>query len=421
MSLAIGILIDDSIVVIENIVRHLRLGQEPREAAITGRAEIGLAALTLTAVDLVVFIPIGTMGGIIGEFFRSFGVSISIAVLMSLFVSFTLTPMLASRWFRKGEVLESDGIGKRGFFAAFDRGYGRFEHNYSRLLNGALRNPWSVFLMGTLLLVAFVAGLTVSGMGFAGPLKLAIRLAMPIAIIGIVAAFWNPVRTLLLRLLSALAEVWKPLRNPVMRLLWRYPSNDVNGRRVSRPALVTTGVALLVTFGVIMSLGLFGHTLGFRFAPGQDQNQVAVTVEAPAGSSLFYTKNITDEVERRIRADHKINPNIKYLLTSVGQSQSGGAGSGSQGTNYANIQVSLYEKAAPLDAVTGTSSRRLFAQAAGGSAPLYDRCRHRAGNPSASSKTFPGALIQANEVNGFGGGGAPLEIDVVGDRFQPVV
>ena len=81
LSLAIGILIDDSIVVIENISRHLALGQEPREAAITGRAEIGLAALTLTAVDLVVFIPIAFMGGVIGEFFRSFGVSISVAVL----------------------------------------------------------------------------------------------------------------------------------------------------------------------------------------------------------------------------------------------------------------------------------------------------------------------------------------------------
>ena len=127
LSLAIGILIDDSIVVIENISRHLALGQEPKEAAITGRSEIGLAALTLTAVDLVVFIPIAFMGGIIGEFFRSFGVSISVAVLISLFVSFTLTPMLASRWFRKGESLESTGEGRRGFAAAFDRGYHQFE------------------------------------------------------------------------------------------------------------------------------------------------------------------------------------------------------------------------------------------------------------------------------------------------------
>ena len=114
LSLAIGILIDDSIVVIENISRHLAMGQEPKEAAIAGRSEIGLAALTLTAVDLVVFIPIAFMGGIIGEFFRSFGVSISVAVLISLFVSFTLTPMLASRWFRKGESLESTGEGRRG-------------------------------------------------------------------------------------------------------------------------------------------------------------------------------------------------------------------------------------------------------------------------------------------------------------------
>ena len=106
LSLAVGVLVDDSIVVLENINRHLSLGEEPVQAAINGRSEIGYAALTLTSVDLVVFLPIAFMGGVIGEFFRSFGITVAVATLFSLFVSFTLTPMMAARWYKKGERME---------------------------------------------------------------------------------------------------------------------------------------------------------------------------------------------------------------------------------------------------------------------------------------------------------------------------
>ena len=317
LSLAIGILIDDSIVVIENIVRHLGMGQEPAEAALAGRAEIGLAALTLTSVDLVVFVPIAFMGGVIGEFFRSFGVAISIAVLLSLFVSFTLTPMLSARWFKKGEALESTGEGRRGAFAAFDRGYHRFERGYAAILRKFVRHPWIVVIVG---------------------------------------------------------------------------------------------------FGaLILALFLIAPKLGFRFAPGQDQNQVSVVVETPAGSSLAYTKTISDEVERRIRASKALKPDVQYLLTSVGRSQAGGAGAGNTGTQYANISVSLYEKAAPLD--------RVFAFFG-----VHHATPLRAIPDTEVSKIIrglvkdvPGAKIQAAEVNGFGGGGAPLTINIVGVDFNQLI
>ncbi len=321
LSLAIGILIDDSIVVIENISRHLALGQEPREAAITGRSEIGLAALTLTAVDLVVFVPIAFMGGIIGEFFRSFGVSISVAVLISLFVSFTLTPMLASRWFQKGESLESSGAGQRGFAGWFNRGYHRFEGFYRNLLRAFLRRPWIVVIVGNLVLVA------------------AVILIFP--------------------------------------------------------------------------------KLGFRFSPAQDQNLVSVSVQAPAGTSLTVTKGITDEIERRIRADGKLKNDVKYLQTSVGRNSSGGAGSGDTGTQFAQIQVSLFDKAAPLDRAqfwvkhTGENTLR--------SASDSDVAREIRG----LVKTIPGngssLKIQSSEVNGFGGGGAPLQINMVGTDFNQLL
>ena len=100
MSLAIGVLVDDAIVVLENISRHLRLGEDPKEAALNGRGEIGLAAIAITLADVVVFLPVGTMGGIVGQFFKPMALGFVCAVLFSLFVSFTLTPMLASRWYR---------------------------------------------------------------------------------------------------------------------------------------------------------------------------------------------------------------------------------------------------------------------------------------------------------------------------------
>ena len=102
MTLCIGILVDDSIVVLENIVRHLQMGEKPDVAAEKGRTEIGMAAIAITLCDAVTFLPIAFMSGMTGQFFRQFGLTIVFAGMFSLFVSFTLTPMLASQLFKKG-------------------------------------------------------------------------------------------------------------------------------------------------------------------------------------------------------------------------------------------------------------------------------------------------------------------------------
>ncbi len=102
MALCIGILVDDSIVVLENIHRHLMLGEKPKDAALHGRMEIGMAAIAITLCDVVVFLPIAFMSGMTGQYFKQFGLTIVFATLFSLFISFTLTPMLASRFFRLG-------------------------------------------------------------------------------------------------------------------------------------------------------------------------------------------------------------------------------------------------------------------------------------------------------------------------------
>ncbi|HRE12754.1 MAG TPA: efflux RND transporter permease subunit [Usitatibacteraceae bacterium] len=98
LSLSIGVLIDDAIVVRENIVRHLGMGKTHRQAALEATQEIGLAVMATTFTIVAVFVPVAFMGGIIGKFFYQFGVTVVVAVMVSLFVSFTLDPMLSSVW-----------------------------------------------------------------------------------------------------------------------------------------------------------------------------------------------------------------------------------------------------------------------------------------------------------------------------------
>lgn len=98
LSLAVGILIDDAIVVIENIFRHMEKGQSPMEASYKGTTEIALAVIATTLSILAVFVPVGNMGQVIGQFFKQFGLTVAFAVAFSLFVAFTLTPTLAAYW-----------------------------------------------------------------------------------------------------------------------------------------------------------------------------------------------------------------------------------------------------------------------------------------------------------------------------------
>ena len=137
LALTVGILVDDSIVILENIHRRLERGERPREAALNGRTEIGFAAMAITLVDVVVFLPVALLTGIVGDIFREFAAVIVTATLMSLFVSFTLTPMLASRWSRRMERRDERSWGVR-FAAWWETGMERLNGGYRRLLDWAL-------------------------------------------------------------------------------------------------------------------------------------------------------------------------------------------------------------------------------------------------------------------------------------------
>jgi HAE1 family hydrophobic/amphiphilic exporter-1 len=169
LTLTVGILVDDSIVVLENIFRHLQLGEAPRQAALTGRGEIGFAAIAITLVDVVVFTPIAFMSGIVGQYFREFGLVIVSATVFSLFVSFTLTPLLASRWYRKGEY-DSDGPTRRSrnpltlFGHAWDRGYAQLSRAYRRVLRFAV-GRWTRWTVVGLSILSFVGGILLVATG----------------------------------------------------------------------------------------------------------------------------------------------------------------------------------------------------------------------------------------------------------------
>jgi HAE1 family hydrophobic/amphiphilic exporter-1 len=102
LTLCVGILVDDSIVILENIHRHRRMGKDSEKAAVDGRLEIGMAAVAITMQDVVVFVPIAFMTGLVGQLFREFGLTVVFATLFSLFVSFTLTPMLSALLYKGG-------------------------------------------------------------------------------------------------------------------------------------------------------------------------------------------------------------------------------------------------------------------------------------------------------------------------------
>lgn len=139
LSLCIGLLVDDAIVVRENIVRHAAMGKSHYQAALDGTSEIGMAVIATTLTIIAVFLPVAFMGGIIGRFFFQFGVTVSSAVLLSMFVSFTLDPMLSSVWPDK----HKHGEKRRGFGAFLDwfsRCLDKLGDVYVALIGWALRH-----------------------------------------------------------------------------------------------------------------------------------------------------------------------------------------------------------------------------------------------------------------------------------------
>lgn len=160
MSLVIGILVDDSIVVLENIYRHMEMGKDRRKASIDGRNEINYTAVSITMVDVVVFLPIAIITSMISGMLRQFALVVVFATLLSLFVSFTVTPLLASRLAKHERFREGSWLNR--IIAAFEGFLHRFTQGYSEVIGWALKHKFLTLSVVTFLFIASVS-LVVTG------------------------------------------------------------------------------------------------------------------------------------------------------------------------------------------------------------------------------------------------------------------
>lgn len=368
--LSVAVLVDDAIVVIENIYRHLELGENPRDAAINGRGEIGLAALAITLCDVVVFLPIGFTGGIVGVFLKPLALGYVFAVLASLFISFTLTPMLASRWYRKGENMEHP----TGWFASrFERGFGAFERTYGRILEWALHHRWFVFVLGWVILFSvftFIAG------GFSPTLGAAIRGVVPLVFVAAILGF-----------LSMIANLF----------FHRF-----------KPQLILYGALFGLFFPVSAMLGFAYHTwkkeavFKFSFFPNSDSGTLSVDIELPPGKSLAATQKVVDYVEAKL----KESPYVQFYTTTVGSQGVGLFSTGNSGTNYAEVGISLYDKLSAAERLEFWKKHDPHLRTVSDSMVK--------GSLVQLLGRYPGARITVGQITGFGGG-APIQLSFRGE------
>ena len=149
--LLIGVVVDDAIVVLENIFRHREhVDKDPLSAAINGSSEVTFAVIAASLSLVCIFAPVIFMDGIVGMFFKSFGIVVTFGVLTSLFVSLTLTPMLCSRYL-------SVGHKENKFYTSIERGLAKVDHAYHYLLNLSLKHPWRVLII-TIAFVVLAGG-----------------------------------------------------------------------------------------------------------------------------------------------------------------------------------------------------------------------------------------------------------------------
>jgi len=264
LTLVIGILVDDSIVVIENIQRHLEMGKPPKQAAQEGRSEIGLAAVTITLVDVVVYLPVAFMSGIVGQFFFSYGVTIAVAAMASLFIAFTLTPMLAGLW---------------------------------------LKDPTQ-------------PDRPARGLG-----KLLSYLVFPIALV------WNGFVFIFEKAFDLLARFYELTLH---FFLYNFATQLL--------AVIIAAAAL--AGGISLVAGGF---VGSEFFPQEDDGQIRVTIEMPAGTNLDTTDGVARQVENIVLSQV---PEISAIQTQVGTGGGGGGpgGGASRSANAATINLVLVDK-----------------------------------------------------------------------------
>jgi HAE1 family hydrophobic/amphiphilic exporter-1 len=276
LSLAIGILIDDAIVVRENIVRHVQMGKDHYLASMEGTDEIGLAVAATTFSILAVFIPIGFMPGVGGQWFKPFALTIACAVAVSLVVSFSLDPMLSAYWPDPHKAEEQKAwITKK--LDIFNHWFNRQANNYRKVIAWALDHRAA---MGALAVGTFFASFTLFTRGVTGLLGALVGLGV---------------------LVYALTNKRLPL---VVKL--------------------GVGIVGVATFVMLPKVIPPMRTVGVGFFPEDDRSQFTIAIETPPGSNLQYTRLKAQEAAHIAR----LHPEVDYTYTTLGGGTSGGVDEG---------------------------------------------------------------------------------------------
>jgi HAE1 family hydrophobic/amphiphilic exporter-1 len=338
LSLIIGILVDDSIVVLENITRHRDLGEDPLSASINGRSEIGAAAIAITMVDVIVFLPIAFLPGIVGAYLKEFGAVVVIATLFSLLVSFTLTPLLAAKWsvirrseakpkwllaldnrmldivvflaaavmFAVGQITSWHVFNVIAIFVVAGLVLNAFVHRFDRILNlyknvllpfGMRHGSFVVFVCTVLF---FNALTLVAGGG-------STTVGLDIAIVALT--------------LIAYTAAW------AMRTFFKKDRMRL-GSHV-RISVVTLALPL------VCAALLFPLNVSTDFVPAQQDGEIDMTVTYPAGTPIAVTDKYVVQLEKAIA---KID-GIKSVSSTVGRKPSGHGSV--TGGNYAQINATM--------------------------------------------------------------------------------
>jgi len=293
LSLAIGILIDDAIVVRENIVRHVEMGKDHFTAAHDGTDEIGLAVAATTFSILAVFVPIGFMPGIGGQWFKPFALTIACSVAVSLFVSFSLDPMLSAYWADPHKLPHERGWITRQL-DKFNAWFNRQAMNYKKVIAWALDHRAAMVATATL---SFFASFFLAGSGLN---------ALGLALVGIVLI--------------------------VIGLSADRLHGAVRGVSILAGAAVYLLTGASAFAGKPFALKSVGK-VGTAFFPEDDRAEFIMAIETPPGSNMEYTRLKAAEAANIA----KTHPEVTYTYTTLGNQATGGVDEG-------NIYVRLVPK-----------------------------------------------------------------------------
>ncbi|MEQ8220935.1 MAG: efflux RND transporter permease subunit [Candidatus Eremiobacterota bacterium] len=322
LALSTGILIDDSIVVLENIHRHLKMGKAPAQAALDGRSEIGLAAIAITLVDVVVYLPIAFMRGIVGRFFFSFGLTVASATLFSLLVSFTLTPMLASMWFRQEKKRKIQDL----WFELKEEMLGRLKDILSPDRLDSLASLVNVKFLDESLLQERLKELNFNDKEI---LLLTDYLKQVKEVEceekeqnGFFSSWWNNFVSYFDAFYDGLDNIYRGVLSRALKVRW---------------LVVIVGMGSLV-----VAMKFIAPSLGFEFMSSTDKGIVTVKMELPSDSNVDETDRFIREVENRIN-NKKDFPEVISIFTTVG-AETGSIIGGEQGPQYATVTIDFGEK-----------------------------------------------------------------------------